>query len=556
MQSTHALSRNTLVRLARISRAPLGRLSLRKKILLLHIGIVVLAVGLTVGTAIVILGQVVEKRYGERVLSVAHAVALIPSIREAFADPDPSATIQPIAEAVRDQAGFAFIVVANREGIRYSHPVPERIGKRVSTEPGEVLEGESYVAVQRGTLGMSIRAKVPIYDDNEQLIGFVSAGILVSVIQDLLKGYGALLAGIGAISLALGVASSYLLSGHVKRQILGLEPREIALLLEHREAMLHGIREGVVAVDAQGTITLVNDEAARLMGLPPDAVGQGILDVLPDSQLPKVLQSGQAEPDRMMVANGRVIMVSRIPVRSRGQLVGAIATLRDQTEMQELLHELDGTKSHLDTLRAQAHEFANKLHTIAGLMELGSYKEAMAFISQTTREQQELIARLPKQIADPALVALLVGKASVASERRIAFSVHPHRRIRPAMAASDDLVTIVGNLIENALEAVGPDGERSVSVSLWQRGEQITIEVRDSGPGVPAELMPHIFDQGVSTKSDGGRQRGFGLALVQRATQRLGGEITVRNERGAVFTVRVSCGLTHRSSQPTLSLPS
>ena len=154
MQFTHALSRNTLVRLARISRAPLGRLSLRKKILLLHIGIVVLAVGLTVGTAIVILGQVVEKRYGERVLSVAHAVALIPSIREAFADPDPSATIQPIAEAVRDQAGFAFIVVANREGIRYSHPVPERIGKRVSTEPGEVLEGESYVAVQRGTLGM------------------------------------------------------------------------------------------------------------------------------------------------------------------------------------------------------------------------------------------------------------------------------------------------------------------------------------------------------------------------------------------------------------------
>lgn len=556
MQFTHALSRNTLVRLARISRAPLGRLSLRKKILLLHIGIVVLAVGLTVGTAIVILGQVVEKRYGERVLSVAHAVALIPSIREAFADPDPSATIQPIAEAVRDQAGFAFIVVANREGIRYSHPVPERIGKRVSTEPGEVLEGESYVAVQRGTLGMSIRAKVPIYDDNEQLIGFVSAGILVSVIQDLLKGYGALLAGVGAISLTLGVASSYLLSGHVKRQILGLEPREIALLLEHREAMLHGIREGVVAVDAQGTITLVNDEAARLMGLPPDAVGQGILDVLPDSQLPKVLQSGQAEPDRMMVANGRVIMVSRIPVRSRGQLVGAIATLRDQTEMQELLHELDGTKSHLDTLRAQAHEFANKLHTIAGLMELGSYKEAMAFISQTTREQQELIARLPKQIADPALVALLVGKASVASERRIAFSVHPHRRIRPAMAASDDLVTIVGNLIENALEAVGPDGERSVSVSLWQRGEQITIEVRDSGPGVPAELMPHIFDQGVSTKSDGGRQRGFGLALVQRATQRLGGEITVRNENGAVFTVRIPCGLPRRSSRPALSLPS
>ena len=526
-----------------------GSLRLETKVLLIQVGIVLLVGGLIFGALVSVLARVVEEQYGERVLGIAHTVALMPSVRGAFDATDPSATIQPLAEQVRETTRVSFVVVSNRELIRYSHPNPELIGKSlvypapagsaVPEDDAFPLRGQSVVVQEDGSLGRSIRAKVPIYADDGQVLGAVSVGILVDRVQDLLTSHLLELVGAASLALLLGIGISYLLARHIKGQILGLEPAEIASLFEQREAMLHGIREGLVAVDRHGLITTVNDEARRLLGIPHGVRGWPIRDVLPDSGLPRVLRSGQAEADQSTHLQGRAIVVSRIPVRVRGRLVGAIATFRDQTELQALARELEGARSYADALRAQAHEFANKLHTIAGLLELGWHAQAVDYIAQATRDQQQLTDDLPQRIEDPALVALLVGKASVAAERGIAFSVSPRSRLGSINGLSQVLTTVAGNLIENAFDAVEGQPRRQVAVHIRDRDGDIRLVVRDSGPGVPRGLTARIFQDGFSTKASGQRQRGLGLAMVKRLVTQHGGDVGIRNDSGAVFTVRL-----------------
>jgi two-component system CitB family sensor kinase len=514
-------------------------LGLHATVLAIQLAIVLGVAGIVSVASVGILNGVVETEYGERVLAVGHAVALMPAVQEAIDDPDPPATIQPLAESIRRANGLSFVTVANRDRIRLSHPIPERIGQPLSTDNTPALEGTPYVTTEDGSLGRSIRAKVPIYRNGE-IVGTVSVGILMDQVNDVLFSYWRQIALITLAALGGGALISFLLSSHIKRQIFGLEPREIATLLEQREAMLHGIREGVLAIDGRGVITLANEQARRLLDLPPDAVGRPVVELLPESALPQVLATGQGQQDQLTLAhNGRAIVVNRVPVRLRGEVVGAVSTFRDQTEVQRLARELNGTRGHLDALRAQAHEFANRLHTVAGLLELGWPDEAIRLIKATTHEQQRLINDLPERIADQALAALLVGKASVAAERGIVLEVTPESRLGASDEMSGDLVTIVGNLIENAFDAVEGRPERLVVVDLRDDGDgEVRLTVRDSGPGVPPELGECIFEDGFTTKAMSGT-RGVGLALVRRAVARWDGAIELRDEEGAVFAVRL-----------------
>jgi two-component system CitB family sensor kinase len=229
------------------------------------------------------------------------------------------------------------------------------------------------------------------------------------------------------------------------------------------------------------------------------------------------------------------MVVNRMPVHVRGELVGAIATFRDQTEVQRLASELSGARSHLDALRAQAHEFANKLHTISGLIEMGRTERAVALVRATTQQQQALIEELPQRIQEPAVAALLLGKTSVAAERGVTLDVAADSRLGPAGELADDLVTAVGNLIENAFDAVEGRPARIVRVEIGDDGTAIRARVRDSGPGVHPDLLQRIFEQGFTTKQDGVHGRGLGLALARRSVARWGGELNVRNQDGAVF---------------------
>jgi two-component system CitB family sensor kinase len=525
-----------------------GRLPLRVRVLLIQLGIVALVVGVVSLAHLAILARVVERQSAERVLGIGHAVAQMDEVRDAFDSPYPPALIQPVAEGIRAATGVSFVVVWNKDRIRYSHPDPARIGQELSTDNQPALDGRAYTAVERGTLGVSVRAKVPIYRDG-QLIGGVSVGILVEQLQGLLQSYWPQLVAVAFGALGAGALCSHVLSSHIKRQIFGLEPEEIATLLQQREALLHGIREGVLAIDRNGVVTVANDEARRLLDLPDDVEGRNVRSVLPHSELPSVMETGQPQRDVLTLGhNGRPIVVNRMPVRLRGQIIGAVSTFRDQTEVQQLARELTGTRSHLDALRAQAHEFANKLHTIGGLLELGFKDQAVELITQTTKRQQTLVDDLTRRIADPSLSALLLGKASVAAERGIDFQLASDSRLRSSTGHEQELLTVVGNLIDNAFDATEGRSERWVRISISDRRNEVRIAVADSGPGVPRTLRGRIFERGFSTKGAPGAtgHRGVGLALVQQAVRRIGGEVTVRGESraagktaGAIFIVRL-----------------
>lgn len=368
-------------------------------------------------------------QYQERALSLARVVATTPEIVDAYGDADPSRRIQPIAEAIRRSSGASFVVVTDKGGIRYSHPNPERIGERVSTDPSTALGGQEFVGVERGTLGVSVRAKVPVADRAGQVIGIVSLGFLEEELASDLAATVPFIAGSVLLALALGLTGSVAVARRLRRQTFDLGPREIAGLLEEHQ-------------------------------------------------------------------------------------------------------ELDNVKRLTNALRAQTHEFANKLHTIAGLIELGRYREAVRFITETALVHQEQLDAIQAQIADPVVAALLLAKTAVASERGVQLRIADDTRLPAEAGDARDLVTVVGNLVDNAIEAAAP-ARGWVEVSVRGGAEGVDVRVRDSGPGIDPTVADEIFREGTTSKTG---HFGIGLALVDQVVRRRGGWVRVANEGGAVFT--------------------
>jgi two-component system CitB family sensor kinase len=509
----------------------------------LQIGIVLVVVAAGAVASVFVARQQLDRSYEQRSLAVADSVAALPQIRVAVADDDPDGILQSLAEELRIATGATFIVITDDRGIRFSHPNPDRIGEMVSTDPEPALSGARWSGTQEGTLGVSVRGKVPIRDDSGAVIGMVSVGFLQDRIGSDLAAQLPTLAVYLLAALALGALGSLLLSRHVKSQTFGLEPAEIARLLEQREAVLHGIREGIVAVDLDGRITLLNDEARRLLALESDAIGRSVASVLAPGRVRDVLLGSRDLPDQLVVTQGRVLVANRMPVYVRGEVSGAVVSFRDRTELAEVTRELEGVRTVTDALRAQAHEFSNRLHTIVGLVELGREREAISLSTEDAVRHQELIETLLARVGDPTLSALLLAKAVVASERGISLRISDDMLVVRELDEVRDVVTIVGNLIDNALDAVaaGPStADRWVAVTVRAGTDAIHIRVHDSGPGVDPGTADRIFEEGFTTKEGGSQpMRGLGLALVQQVVRRHGGEVTVRNDGGAVFTVRI-----------------
>jgi two-component system CitB family sensor kinase len=522
------------------SRRGLLRRPLSTQILLLQLAIIVLTVGAGLAVSIFQARKQLDRQSGEQSLAIARSVSAIPAIQRAFADPRPWVTIQPIAERIRKATGASFIVVANKNAIRYSHPDPEKIGKRISTDPSVPLAGKTFVGVQTGSLGKSVRAKVPLYGADGKVIGLVSVGLLEEKVTAKLISDLPVILIPPALGLGLGVIGSFLLARRIKRQTFGLEPNEIATLLEQREAMLHGIREGAVALDRHGRVTLVNDEAQRLLGLDASALGRELADLVPPGHVREVLLGNVDQPDEVVLVNDRVLVVNRMPVSLHGRTIGAVITLRDRTELERLLRELDDVRSLAEALRAQEHEFAHRLHVLAGLIELGRHDDAIKFIEKSSLVHQALVGAIVERIGDPILVALLLGKAAVASERGVELRVSPETRLPEEAEHARDLVTVVGNLIDNALDSVASASTGNadwIEVTIRDEPTGIFVSVRDSGPGVDPAIVDEIFRDGFTTKvARGTGRRGLGLALVSQAARRRGGYVNVESDGGALFT--------------------
>src|SRR5437660_6809804 len=525
--------------LGSVDQALKTRLPLAYQILGFQVAIILVSALIGAAAAVWQASEELDRQSEQRSLAIAESVAENASIQQGLLNGDPDAVIQQTAERIRHSTGASYVVVTDSAGIRYSHPNPALIGQPVDENPASVLAGQPWVGVQRGTLGVSARGKAPIFA-NGKVIGMVSVGFLEPPLDQRLlselPGFGTTL----LPSLAIGFIASWLLASRLKRQTFGLEPYEIAGLLEEREASLQGIHEGAIATDRDNTITLANDEARRLLSLPADCVGRKVSQVLPQGRLQRFLTGGLKDEDEVLLAGDRVLVASRRAISVREHEIGHVATLRDTTELTGLSRGM-GVESLTEALRAQAHEFANRLHTNAGLVPVGRGEEAMKLIAQTSGLHQELTESLMERVGDPVLGALLLAKAAVASERGIELRVSDDTVMTRSALESEDLITLLGNLIDNALDAAGTSSaERWVTVSVTQQQDEVVIKVHDSGPGIPEGVDGQIFQEGFSTKSGPDRKRrGFGLALVRQVARRHGGDVTVVNEGGALFTVRL-----------------
>ena len=529
-------------------------MTLGMQLLLLQVAIVLTTVVGTGVTAMLLQEHQLREAYQDRMIAVAQSVAGLPAITEAFDDPDPSETIQPVAEVIRRASDVTYVVVANDAGIRYSHPNPDRIGEPVSTDPTIPLSGEIYVGTQTGTLGESWRVKVPIFDADGTVMGQVSVGILESELrEDFLGGLSGLLMAL-AIAALIGVLGSAWIGRVIRRRIYGLEPDEIRAMLETREAMLHGIREGLVAVDDGGRIVLMNDAAARLLGVPdPGAVlGARVEDVL-DGELARFIASGE-DRETPVLSGERVLLVHGDRVRVEGREVGSIAILRDRTELESTLRELEGAQGLAEGLRAQSHEFSNKLHVVSGLLELGHVDAAIAFIERVGSGGALSSLDEHDGIADVETAALVLAKRSRAQELGIALELDADSHLDAAAgdAPRTDLLTVVGNLLDNAIEACVLGGSVTLSIRDDLEAGIVVVRVDDDGPGVPLELRGAIFEPDVSGKvaTPGKARRGIGLTIVHRVAARLGGSVGVGDspDGGASFTVRLPWAASGRAT--------
>ncbi|WP_103502044.1 MULTISPECIES: sensor histidine kinase [unclassified Streptomyces] len=497
-----------------------------------------------------------DRQYAERVLTIARSVAAMPELGEAMNDPDPAAVIAPRAEAVRAATRAEYIVVATPEGVRMSHVNESLIGERVSTPPGPAVAGEEWSGVETGTRGTTVRAKVPLTGGGPavgEIVGYVSVGILTSEIDTEVSNALPSILGTTAAVLLLGAGGAYVLSRRVRAKTHGLEPVEITALLEGREALLYAVREGVLAVDTEDRVVLVNPPARVMLGLPEDSEGRPLDELGLEARLRDVVSGADPGEDRIVLTGSRILVCNRMPVRVKGRAAGAVVTLRDRTELDRLTGELDGARTVTRGLRAQSHEFANRIHTVAGMLELGAVTEARDYLTDLSAAHARTSGEIGRSVADPAVAALALAKSAQASEQGAELRLSPMTSVPQRIAGPlrADVLLVVGNLLDNAMDSVsdsGPGGWVELLVRIHPADppqlphDLVEVRVTDSGRGVAAELAEEIFDYGFTTKAARGGTRGLGLALVRQVCESRGGTVGVEvpahasSEEGAVFT--------------------
>ncbi|MFF3000511.1 ATP-binding protein [Streptomyces sp. NPDC057950] len=503
-------------------------------------GVAVLATGLFLAP----LSAQLDDQAMRRALAIAQTTAAQPRIAEDLQTSLPSVNgpVQAAAERIRRASEAEYVVVMNTNGVRWSHKDVTQIGQVVSTDPRRALAGKDVMQIDSGTLGRSARGKVPLRLHGH-IVGAVSVGIKYDSVRNrLIHAIPGLFAYAGG-ALAVGAFAAYLLSRRVQRQTRDLAFSDISALLAEREAMLHSIREGVVALDRTGRVRLLNDEAQRLLGLDAAAIGGPLDDVLGPGRTTDVLAGRVTGTDLLTVRGQRVLVANRMPTDDGG----AVATLRDRTELEQLSRELDATHGLIDALRAQDHEHANRLHTLLGLLELEMYDDAVEFVGEVVGDHRITAEQVTEKVHDPLLAALLVGKATVAAERGVALWISDGTLLPDRLLDPRGLVTVVGNLVDNALDAVAGTPHARVEVELRVQGRTAVLRVRDTGPGIPAERRELIFTDGWSTKKPPAHgKRGIGLSLVRRFAERQGGsaEVAEASGGGAEFTVVLPEALT------------
>ncbi|MCW4465617.1 ATP-binding protein [Glutamicibacter sp. MNS18] len=497
---------------------------LRARILLLQLGIVlgtVLLVSLVVMRVEI---HRVEEMAFDRVETAASELAGLQAVQQGMVSTDPVARVAPIASMATAVSGVYYVTIADMDGIRVAHQDPGQIGQPVSSEHEDIRQGGTFRGIEQGPLGLTLRVKEPIYHQG-QVVGTVSVGVLQSTVRanlaEVVWGFAPwiiLAAGIGTIGAGLASRAVY--------RIYGVAPEQVGSLLQAHQAVLFSIDEGVLGVDREGTVTLVNREARRLLDLPEQVVGQPMQAVL-DSGVVQLLrsESPQAEMTQTVLSGERVLIATRREALVGDNRYGRTLTVQDRTELENTLRELRGQKSLTDTLRAQAHEFTNQLHLVSGLLSIGEIEEAT---EQIQRYAGTSGAHSDRPVEDPMLAAICNAQLAVAREAGVELRIHPGTSTKVGWKADEDVATVTSNLLSNAIEAAGDGGVVSMRINAGVTG--VRIEVKDSGPGIDPDQLPALLRMGYSSKLKPGvaaHSRGIGLTLVDRIITRRQGVLRV-----------------------------
>ncbi|MFG2055578.1 ATP-binding protein [Micromonospora sp. NPDC048930] len=529
------------------------RRTLAGQLLVLQLAIIVVVLVAVAAVSLAQSAATFNRVEGRRVATLGERLGGSPLLRDQLDQPAPGEAIAPLVRNILDQYGVTSVTVANARGRVVASTNPTLVGTPVVLGDPRVAQGRSWFGELEVDGSRELVAQVPVLGDNPgtnlgRYLGVVVVGEASPTWSQRLVGASSYLLTYLGIACGLGVAGSWLLARRIKRQTLGLEPREIAGLAEHREALLHGIAEGVIALDPQHRVTLVNAVGRRLLGLPEHCLGRSLAELRISGRLRDVLAGADSGPearDQVVVRGGRVLVMNRMTVRKDGRRLGSVTTLRDRTELARLEQEIGGFRSTTELLRAQTHEFANQLHTISGLIQIGEHDEVVRYVDALSRHRASLDLTVTSRIHDTAVAALVMAKSALAAERRVELRISERTgldRLPPELAA--DVATVLGNLVDNAVEAVAGDSSGRpawVEVELRQDAASVEIVVRDSGPGVAPELAQEVFTHGFTTKAAQGGERGIGLALTRLVCHRRGGEVAVTNtDEGAMFTARMS----------------
>lgn len=491
-----------------------------------------------------------EDSQAEKAKTIAHIVANHSIVIDGLIGKTDTAAIQTYTNRILKNTGVQFIVVMDMNGIRKSHPNPQKIGHHfIGGDEGPALNGKEHVSLAEGTLGISMRVFVPVFSETGEQLGAVAVGISADNVKERVKESRHIIyIGVG-VGVLVGMIGAILLARHIKKSLFGLEPHRIAKILEERNTMLQSVKEGIIAVDKEANVTLINNEAKRLFkksGLEEDFIGKDVELYMPNSRIKEVLKTGEVQLNEEQNIYGITIVTNRVPLYVKGEIVGAIATFRDKTEIRKLAEELTGIRLYAEALRAQSHEFMNKMHVVLGLTHMKQYEELQKYISGMVSEHQYEIGGVMKRIKSPVFAGFLLGKLSYAREKNIKLIISEDSYMPEIEDESitHELITIVGNLIDNALEAVTNCEKKQVEVEI-QYGNTLIITVQDTGKGIQEKEIEALFTKGYSTKGD---NRGYGLYLVKESIQRINGEIHMHSlvGKGTTITIEIPKGRDER----------
>ncbi|MBW8797037.1 MAG: sensor histidine kinase [Streptomyces sp.] len=486
-----------------------------------------------------------EEAATRQATAVARSVADAPSVRAAIHTADPSKELQPYALQVMGHTEVDFITIMTPDGIRWTHPDRNQIGKHYLGHIEAARRGDTFSETYKGTLGYSVRTVTPV-KENGRVIGLVSAGIKVEAISQRVQEQVTALLGVAASALLLGALGTYVINARLRRHTHGMNAAELSHMHDYHQAALHAVREGLLMLDGQYRVALINDGGRELLGVGPEGevVGRSVAELGLPAPLTGALLASEPRVDEVHLTADRVLVVNTSPV-SGGERRGTVVTLRDVTELQSLMGELDSERGFTQALRSQAHEAANRLHTVVSLIELGRAEEAVDFATAELELAQALTDQVVAAVSEPVLAALLLGKTAQANERGVELVVSDESRLDdgllPESLSARDLVTILGNLIDNAVDAAQGTVRARVTVTAYAESAELVMRVTDTGAGVDPAHAELVFQRGFSTKPAGPGGRGLGLALVRQAVVRLDGTLTVTEapEGGAVFEVRL-----------------